>query len=150
MLHSEFVRPFIDRDRLVRSGVFADMVDMTVEHALRTGDFGYGHRLLALLASSKHEATLLEWLCSRTGAAVSIKPGRPCLVRGGEPNPGHQPLAAVFPAAVEAQQAAVTAAKLAAKLATLRVVKVSNKPKRTDMLDSPALLSGSFGSGKRR
>jgi hypothetical protein len=150
MLHNEHVRPFIDRDRLVKSALFAEMVDMTVEHALRTGDFGYMNRLLEVLASSKHEAALLEWLCSRTGAKVRVKSGRAGLVRGHDSSAAHQPLASVFPTAVAAQQAAVTAAKLEAKMATLRVVKVSDKPKFIDMLDSPARLPGSFGAGKRR
>lgn len=150
-LSHEYIRPIIDTDKLVRSEIFAEMVDLAVAHARLHGNFEDMNRLLDVLSPGKHERALLNWFCSTAGAKVSVKNGRPHLSKSELPPTWQQPLATVFPSAVAAQQKAVAAAKHQAKLANphTRVIEVLPDA-YVDMLDSPARLPGSYGSGKRR
>lgn len=141
------VSPFIDADKLAKSEIFAEIVDMATEHALCVGDFNYMNLLLGLVSPSKHEKPLLDWFCARAGAAVSVRAGHARLVKSPTAQRTSTPLSQVFPSAVAAQRAARAEAK--ASDPRLRVIEVPEKP-YVDMLDSRARLPGSFGSRKRQ
>lgn len=150
-LSHELIRQFIDADKLVRSEIFAEMVDLAAAHARLHGNFEYMNRLLDLLPPGKHERALLDWFCSTGGAKVSVKNGRPHLSKSELAPASRQPLAKVFPSAVAAQQKAVAAGKHQAKLPNPQVRVIEVPPDDyVDMLDSPARLLGSYGSGRRR
>lgn len=149
-LSHELIRQFIDADKLVRSEIFAEMVDLAAAHARLHGNFECINRILDVL-SPKHKRALLDWFCSTAGAKVSVKNGRPHLSKSELAPASQQPLAKVFPSAVAAQQKAVAAGKHQAKLPNPQVRVIEVPPDDyVDMLDSPARLLGSYGSGRRR
>jgi hypothetical protein len=145
------VRSLIDADRLVRSAVFAEIVDAGVAHASDHGDFHYLNQLLSLLQGTKHQSALVEWLSTRLSVSVHVRGGFTALRKGTNAAGTVPPLEAKFPSTVAARKRGQDEALLQAKLndPRLRVVVASSKG-YVDMLDSRARLPGSFGSGKRR
>jgi hypothetical protein len=141
------ISPFIAADRLVKSEIFAEIVDMATDHALRTGDYNYMNLLLDLVSLSKHEKPLLDWFCSTVGATASVKDGRPRLTKSSTAQRTSIPLSRIFPSAVAAQRMAREEARTSDP--RLPVVEVPEEP-YIDMLDSHARLPGSFGARKGR
>jgi hypothetical protein len=145
------VRPFVDSERLVRSEVFAEMVDMATTTAQEVGNLFYVNSLLGLLVGTKHESALLDWVSRRVGISVVVRSGQPHLRKGPTTTGTPVPLERAFPSAVAAQRAALREAHTQAKLNDPRLpVVVVRGSEYQDMLDSPARLPGSYGAGKRR
>lgn len=143
------IRGLIDAEKLVRSAVFAEIVDTGVAHAASHGDLHYLNKLISLLQGTRHQSSLIEWLSTRLSVSVYVKDGVTALRKGTSPAGLAKPLEAAFPSAVGARRRAQEEAALQAKLNNpkLRVVVVRDD---VDMLDSRARLPGSYGSGKRR
>jgi len=145
------VLPLLNVDKLTRAAVFAEMIDMAVEHALAAKDYGYVNRVLAVLSQTKYERTLAVWFCSRLGLRITERQGRLHLVDDSSVAKAWHPLATIFQTAVAARNAQHERRVLEQRLADprLRVIVVPDQP-YIDMLDAKARLPGNFETRRRR
>lgn len=142
-LSNEQVHLFLDAAKFVRSERFAEIVEMAVDHASSTGDTGYVQRSLRVLRTSRFRDPVARYFGDRLGldftfTAEGIETKR----SGRAPNPR-----ALLHEHVPSLRAPGAVSK--------RVRKASGSRREAeggyvDMLDHPARLPGSFGTGKRR
>ena len=133
------ISAFIDLKKLCQSGIYNMAVQMATEHALKHSDFGYLEKIFHLLDGSTHAS----------GFISSLRPKLNFIVTDTTPRKFKK--ATPEQIAKAAQQNLVkpiTVKAVAPKPAAKKVVKKTKVSH--DIMDSRLMLSGSYGSGKRR
>ncbi len=131
------ISAFIDLKKLCDSGIYNLAVQMATEHAAKHYDFSNLEKILTLLDGSTHASGFIASLRPRLNFVITET--KPRKFKKATPEQ-------VAKAATQAQKKPVVV-----KSATNKPVKKVVKAKVShDLMDSRLMLTGSYGSGKRR
>jgi hypothetical protein len=162
------VQPYLDAPRFIQSQVFKDALRFAIEHYKAHGDRGHMVKLWQLYSGPAARRKLNDRFFAQVGVQCSIVQGQihfdaaPRPTAGVAIRPAPSAQATVMKRAARVSQAEALMSNGGAK-ASLRapsvkksaapvaqVKKKKKKPKKVDLLDSWAMVSGSYGSGRRR
>lgn len=143
-LCSPSVRPFLSRSKIFYSAEFSKIVQSVDEHYVKHHDTTSIARILSIFDGTKYLDLVAEYFRQRHGVSVQRKDGNIVVIYskpsplGSRPNPPRD--------FVSFQRTAKADAAEGRKVPDVQPI----VPRHLDVLDHPARLPGSYGSGRRR
>jgi hypothetical protein len=145
------VAALIDKNKLTRSSIFAEISGMALDLSITTGDNGPINLALELVRDTKFEELLAAWFCQNAGLEVAERGGKKKLIKSADAIKINVSFAKYFPSSAEARDVYLRASGLKRKSSNPNLrIEIRAHKSDVDMLDSKARLPGSFGAGKRR
>ncbi|WP_024929240.1 hypothetical protein [Methylophilus sp. OH31] len=151
LLSNPQVRELIDFRKLKASDTLKDIAEFAAEHALASGDRTYISRVLDIFKNTKDFDRLLKWFCLRTALETTLIDGN--LKFNKSDNAPNREIALrpfLNPIPTKPQVHKKSSNRVVKPIVENPAKKKKKKHKRIDLLDSWAMLPGSYGTGKRR
>lgn len=150
LLSNPQVRELIDIRKLKASDTLVVLTEFAAEHALTSGASTYIVKVLGIFKNTKDFDRLLKWFCLRTALESELVDGNLKFNRS-ENAPNRE--LAIHPflncLRIEPQVHKMPQRRIV-KSKVEDATKKKKKRKKVDLLDSRAMLPGSYGAGKRR
>lgn len=148
LLSNPQIREFIDFRKLKTSDKLSDLAEFAAEHALATGDRTYISKVLDIFKNTKDLDRLLKWFFFRTALELEFIDGNLKFNKTNNP-PNREIVLLHF--LNPTQEKPQNHKKLSLNVEKSKIKNSTKKKyKKVDLLDSWAMLPGSYGAGKRR
>lgn len=151
LLSNPQVRELIDFRKLKASDTLVVLAEFAAEHALMSGDSTYIVKVLSIFKNTKDFDRLLKWFCLRTALESKLVDGN-LKFNKSENVPNRElaihPFLNCIP--IEPQVHKTSQMRVVKSKVEDATKKKNKKRKKVDLLDSWAMLPGSYGAGKRR
>lgn len=144
------VREFIDFRKLIASDTLNNLAEFAAEHALATGDRTYICRVLDIFKNTKDFDRLLKWFSLRTALEPTLIDGDLKFNKTENPPNREIELRPFLKSIPTEPQVDKKSSSRVVKSKIENSAKKKKKPKKVDLLDSWAVLPGSYGTGIRR
>lgn len=136
------VGDFVDLRKLTKSEKYLQAVNMAVEHANEHSDLGYLTKILSLLGRGAHATSFLDALRGRVAFVVADDGGALTLKKSSPESSAKK--------TVLVRKVLVKMPKPVRSVVVKKSASPSKNRMSEDLMNSRLMLSGSYGSGKRR
>lgn len=151
LLSNPQVTQFIDFQKLKASNTLNEIAVFAVEHVLTSRDSTYISKVLGIFKHTKDFDRLLKWFCLRAGLESTVNDGQLKFKKSEmAPNTELELLPFLNSMTTAPQTIKKSLSRVAKSTLDPVAKKKKKKLKKVDLLDSRAMLPGSYGSGKRR
>lgn len=142
------VFPFIDKAQLVKSSVFQKMVDEAIHFAIKDGNLTPSKNILTRFAKTRYFQPIACCLADRAALRINVKNGEIIIHLSKKTKVQEKTLTAYLDKYKNNNKDAFGEEEGKAKKYMVLIEREAEE--YIDIMDTPMLLPGSFGSGKKR
>lgn len=143
----------VDQERLLMSDLYLRILEAAAQQAIRYTQYAYVYDAIELIKDHEDKQQVIKWFCLR--AALHLKPNeqQPSFIKTGKAPEPRADLKALLSFRKKRIKIEIKPKRVRKLVQNPKVLTEKLKPPpdfNADMLDHPARLPGSYGTGHRR